>query len=216
MSTAPTRLVVFGATGGTGREVVRAAVGRGVPVTVLARRPGAVRVRDGEPTVRFGDVLRPADLDGLLDSTTVVVSALGIGMSRAATTVYSAGTANVVAAMRAAGARRLVCVSTSALEVGAAASVPQRLLTRQVLHRVLRRPYADMRRMEQVVRSSGVDWTLVRAARLVDGPGTGRYRVGPAGSLRGAWSISRADLGAHLVAAALEDGGTDRVVDLAH
>jgi putative NADH-flavin reductase len=223
--------VVLGATGGTGREIVRQALAAGSAVTVLARRPEALGVRHANLTVVAGDVLRLDDARaavgagvvgsgavgaGVVGSGAVVVSALGVGHSRADTTLYSAGTANVLAAMRAAGVRRLVCLSTSALEHSPASSRFQRVFTRHVLQRLLHRPYADIRRMEDLVRASDAEWTIVRAARLTNGRRTGRYRTGHSGTLPAAWSVSRADLAAYLLALPGDPVTHRRTVEIAY
>ncbi|GAB1508074.1 NAD(P)-dependent oxidoreductase [Actinophytocola sp. KF-1] len=200
------RLTVFGATGGTGRSVIRQALDAGDKVTVLARRPEALAEFGDEITVVGGDVLDLGDVTAAVDGAEVVISALGIGMHRHATTVYSQGTANIVAAMRDARVVRLLVVSTSSLEL------PRRLAERAVaavLHRILAKPYADMALMEAAVRASDLDWTLVRAARLTNGAVTGRYRTAVDDKLRGCWSISRADV-AHFCLTHAADADTFR------
>jgi putative NADH-flavin reductase len=151
------------------------------------------------------DVLDAPSLDKAVADADAVVSALGIGYRRHATTVYSAGTANVMAAMARAGVRRLVCVSTAGLTVPSTGPLLHRLLLRHVLHRLLRKPYADMSQMEELVAGSDTDWTIVRAARLTNGQPSGRYRTSAGSHLPGAWSISRADLASYLLSCA-EDG----------
>jgi putative NADH-flavin reductase len=207
------RLTVFGATGGTGRAVITQALDAGDKVTVLARRPEALAEFGDEITVVGGDVLDLGAVVAAVDGAEVVISALGIGMHRHATTVYSQGTANIVAAMLDARVARLLVVSTSSLEL------PRRLSERAVaamLHRILAKPYADMALMEDAVRAGDLDWTLVRAARLTNGPVTGRYRTVVDAKLRGCWSISRADV-AHYCLTHAADADTFRhTVEMAY
>jgi len=212
----PSRLVVFGATGGTGRELLRQALAAGSAVTALVRRPERLGVWHPDLTVLPGDVLRPDDVRAAVGPGTVVVSALGVGYSRKATTLYSAGTANVLAAMRAAGAGRFVCLSTSALDVSPAGGRFQRAFVGQFLQRVVRRPYDDMRLMEDLVRASDTDWTIVRAAKLTNRPAKGRYRTGETGTLPAAWSVSRADLAGYLLALPADPGTSRRTVEIAY
>ncbi|MCT2585843.1 NAD(P)-dependent oxidoreductase [Actinophytocola gossypii] len=194
------RLAVFGATGGTGRAAIAQALEAGDKVTALARDPGALAEFGDRITVVGGDVLDPDAVGRVVAGSEAVVSALGIGMHRHATTVYSQGTGNILDAMRAEGTRRLLVVSTSSLEIPPPKHVAEWFLARFLLHRILAKPYADMAEMERRVRASDVDWTLVRAARLTNGPVTGRYRTARNGKLRGCWSISRADVAHHLLA----------------
>lgn len=214
--TAVERVVVFGATGGTGRQLVRQALDAGLRVRALARRPEALDVRHDNLQVVEGDVLAPEDVARVVAPGDRVVSALGIGHSTASTTVYSRGTANVLSAMACADVQRLVCLSTCGIDADAVAAPVQRFVTRTVLQRVLRRPYADMAEMESLVRGTGVDWTVVRAARLTDGRRTGRYRVGTAGTLRGSWSISRADLAEYLLRSLDDPDPVRRTVEIAY
>ncbi|HEY0804756.1 MAG TPA: NAD(P)H-binding protein, partial [Pseudonocardiaceae bacterium] len=105
------RLAVFGATGGTGVQLIRQALRRGHRVTALVRRPEAMSIKNDHLAVIKGDVLTEGAADAAMDGTDAVVSALGIGYRRHATTVYSAGTANILAAMRGTGVDRLLVVS---------------------------------------------------------------------------------------------------------
>jgi len=194
------QLAVFGATGGTGMQVVGQALDRGHRVVALARRPESITIDHPNLQVIKGDVLTPDTAEAVVDGADAVVSALGIGYRRHATTVYSDGTANILSAMKTTGVSRLLVVSTSSLHLPDHSQIVARLVTRLLLHPMLRRPYADMTRMEQRVQSSDVDWTLVRAARLTNGPAAGTYRTALRGNkLPGCWSISRADLAGYLL-----------------
>jgi putative NADH-flavin reductase len=196
------QLTIVGSTGGTGQLLTEQALAAGHRVVAVARRPEAVTARHPNLRVVAADVLDAPSLDKAVADADAVVSALGIGYRRHATTVYSAGTANVIAAMDRAGVRRLVCVSTAGLTIPSTGPLLHRLVLRHVLHRLLSKPYADMSRMEGLVTGSRTDWTIVRAARLTNGPQTGRYRTAAGSQLPGAWSISRADLAAYLLACA--------------
>jgi putative NADH-flavin reductase len=211
------RIAVFGATGATGRELVSQALARGHEVTAVARRPEAVSARHHNLGVVRADVLEPDTLVEAVDGQDAVVSALGIGYRRHATTVYSDGTAHVLAAMEAAGVKRVTCVSTTSLGPPPFRSDPLSwLVARGLLHPMLRRPYADMRLMEERVRASGLEWTLVRAARLTNRRPTGRYRLAVDATLPGAWSVARADLARYLLDS-LDDPRTHgSVVEIAY
>jgi putative NADH-flavin reductase len=207
------RVTVFGATGGTGRSVISQALDAGDKVTVLARTPDALAEFGDRIAVVGGDVLDRGVVARAVDGAEVVISALGIGMHRHATTVYSRGTANIVDAMRDAKARRLLVVSTSSLEL------PSRFAERavaMVLHRILAAPYADMAIMEDTVRASALDWTLVRAARLTNGAVTGRYRTAVDAKLRGCWSISRADVAHYCLTHAADTRTFGHTVEIAY
>ncbi|MFJ4671913.1 NAD(P)-dependent oxidoreductase [Kitasatospora purpeofusca] len=210
-------IVVFGATGGTGRHFLELAAEAGHSTVAFARDPLALA--DARPsTIRQGDVLDPDAVARAVEGADAVVSALGIGYSRAATTVYSAGTDHILKAMRATGVSRVVCVSTTSMSPVPWRAAPfQRALTSWVLHPMLRRPYADMARMERfLLEDTELDWTLVRAARLTGGRARGRYRTAVGRRLPGAWSISRADLAHYLLAALQEPAVRREVVEIAY
>jgi putative NADH-flavin reductase len=213
------RVTVFGPTGGLGRELIEQAAEAGHEVVAVARTPSALAAlaaRHEGLTVMRGDVLMPGSLAEAVAGADAVVSALGIGYRRHATSVFSLGTANIMAAMRDAGVRRLVCTSTTSLVVPAGATTVQRLVFRHLLQRMLRKPYADIALMERHVRESALDWTIVRAARLTNGARTGRYRTSVGGHVRAGWSISRRDLAGYMLALAGDGSGNRAIVEVAY
>lgn len=188
------KLIVFGATGGTGRQVVVQALEEGHEVTAVVRRPEAFDLRHDKLEVLKGDVLLPATFRQAMSGKDAALSALGV-THRNPTTVYSTGTVNIMEAMQTAGVRRLVCLSSAGLEVPVATPLPQRLVIRYVIQRIYKHAYEDMSRMEAAVRaSSGITWTVVRPPRLTNGPRTEAYRTAVNNPLLGAQGISRADL----------------------
>jgi putative NADH-flavin reductase len=179
------RVAVIGASGRTGGEVVRQALGRGHDVLAVARRPqslscvgpGSPAGRVGRLAVREADVLDVERLAEALEGVDAVISAVGIGASRRPTEVYSTGTSNLLTAMSSTGAVRLAVVS--AAPVGPREEQPalQRYVAIPVLQRVFGSTYTDMRRMETLLRNSAVEWTALRPPRLMDRPPIGHYRL---------------------------------------
>lgn len=198
-------ITVFGATGGTGRHVVARALDTGHQVTAVVRDPArlAVPPREGLTvfTARLDD--RAAVLQAVTDAD-AVVDALGV-RETGPTTLRADAARVVTAAMRDAGVRRLVAVSASGAHT-TGDSLPIRLLVKPVLGWVLRHQFADMRAMEEVVRASGLDWTIVLPPRLTDRPATGRIRRRVGGNVRGSYSMTRADLAAAVLQAVTDDG----------
>ena len=209
------RLAIFGGTGGTGRCLIEQAVARGDTVTALVRRPDALGELGAKIHVVAGDVLDPGDVAATVTGAEVVFSALGIGMHRHATVVYSQGTANILDAMRAEGIGRLLVVSTTSLEIPGRTQLAEWLLAR-FLHGILRKPYADMTLMERHVRAGDAEWTLLRAARLTNGRHTGEYRTARNEKLRRCWSISRADVADYLLRHATDETTYRSTVDIAY
>ena len=196
------KLSVFGPTGATGAQIVRQVLASGHEVMAVARRPEAVPLADPRLRVVYGDVLNPASLHDGIVGADAVLSALGSRRMSRPTKVYSAGTAAVLAAMRDAGVRRFVGVTAVPVGPEDQKSVLERYLVHPLLHRFFGGGYDDMRRMEELLSESDLDWTVFRPPRLTDGPPTGCYRTAIDGPLPRAWRISRADLAAAMLAAA--------------
>ena len=198
------KLAIFGATGRIGGHLLSWAIDAGHDVHALARHAGALRPRDGL-TVTGGDVLDPAAVAAVVDGADAVLSALGPrgfdGFRGAA--LLAPAASNIIDGMHKTGARRLIAVSAAGAFVTADPGTSW--LIRQILPRVLARPFADVRAMERVIRDSDLDWTLVRASRLVNDPGTGEYRVRADYPPPGGGKIARADV-AHFIGAALTSG----------
>jgi putative NADH-flavin reductase len=110
----------------------------------------------------------------VIKGSDAVMSALGPRGAKSAGLLAGAA-ANIVAAMAQADIRRLFGVSAAGAFIEADPDTGA--LVKLILPRILAGQFADVRRMEDVVRASGLDWTLVRATRLVDGPPTGQYRA---------------------------------------
>jgi putative NADH-flavin reductase len=191
------KLLVIGATRGTGRQVLRQALAAGHPVVALARDPARLDLPPDLPMERLcvvrGDVLDPASLAPAMAGRDAVISTIGVA-SRGPTTLYSAGMRNIIQAMGRAGVRRLVAVSASPLSDDTGDVLLSRLLLTPLIRALLRPVYDDMARMEEAMRRSGLDWTILRPPRLIDRPRTGRYRTARDRRVRGGRTIGRADL----------------------
>jgi uncharacterized protein YbjT (DUF2867 family) len=199
------QIAILGGTGGIGGHVLDWALEAGHPVHALARSPQALAPAPGL-TVTRGDALDADAVARVIDGADAVVSALGPRGAKAPGLLAGAA-ANVVAGMQKTGATRVVCVSAAGAYVTGDPNMSW--LIKAILPRVLAKQFADVRQMEDVIRASGLDWTLVRATRLVNRPGTGRYRVSPDYPPPGGGKISRADV-AHFIAAVLTEDGWPR------
>jgi uncharacterized protein YbjT (DUF2867 family) len=192
------RILVLGATGGTGSSLVEQAVAAGYDVTVLvrdeARLPSsiakAVRVVSGDL------VTSPSILDEALPGQEVVISTLGVGKLLKSNGLIAHSAPAIVAAMRRHDVRRLVF--TSAFGIG----VTRRdtpLLPRLAIATMLRDVYADKELGERAILESDLAWTMVHPVSLSDAPRSGRYRAGERLSLRGFPRIARGDVAEFLL-----------------
>lgn len=169
-------IVVFGATGQTGRHAVEQLLAQGHKVTCVVRRPDQLTLRHDGLRIVKGDVFDSETFHPVMEGKDAVVSVLGV-QQRKPTTVYSQGTRNIMEGMSKHGVKRLICVSSSALELPPQTPFLSRLFLEQFLKRLLKNLYADMERMEHAVRRSDLDWTVIRPPRLTNGPVTRNYRI---------------------------------------
>jgi putative NADH-flavin reductase len=204
--------MVFGATGGTGAQLLIQALDAGHDVTVIARNPSRVTPKERNGlTVLGGDVLDPGAWQAAIDGHDAVLSCLGSTDRKHPTTIYSQGTANIISAMEKCSSRRLVCLSSAGLEIPPGQPLPQRLVTRLVIQRLYRHGYADMAEMERIVPTSDTEWTIIRPPMLTNGPRTGQYRTATNTHLANPRSIPRADL-AHYMLNHIDDKHTWKAI----
>jgi len=205
------RLAVFGATGGTGRQLVEQALAQGHEVAAGVRDPARLPVEHSRLRVVQADVFDPSSLKPALEGTDAVLSALGPHPRADDLTVCSRGVRSILKAMQAAGVRRIVAVSGSPVpkrDPGDGAL--QRVLLRPLLHRMFGRLYADLALMEAQLRESTTEWTVFRPPLLTNGPRSGRYRTTLGRNASGGFGrVSRADL-ADAMLRCLEDAATVR------
>lgn len=190
------KVVIFGATGSVGQHLVKQSVGAGYETSVFMRRKHDDGGSDATVTRHYGDVLNAADVEAAVAGKDAVICALGDGAKGA---IRAAGTANIIAAMQSQGVRRLICQST----LGAGDSRPAlNFFWKYVMFGVLlRKAMADHEAQENLVRRSGLDWTIVRPAAFTDDPVGGQYRHGFAPRERGlTMKIGRADVARFILA----------------
>lgn len=181
-------IVIFGATGGTGRHLVDQALAAGHHVTALVRIPATLPVTHERLCVVPGDVRDPDAVAATIGGQDAVVSALGPNQ-RGPVSLCGDGIANILAAMASHGVRRLVALSA----YGVADSRLRNLYVFAVWA-MRKEKMVDKERMEALIRHSDVDWTIVRPPALADGPHTGRYHLGTDLQMKITSRISRADL----------------------
>jgi uncharacterized protein YbjT (DUF2867 family) len=194
----PTRVLIVGATGGTGRELVGQALERGLTVAALVRNPSKLQIDHPRLTVVQGDVLDAAALEAAMHGQEAVLCALGHKQYFRPTRILSQGTGNIVRAMETHGARRLVCETS--LGIGGSAGRMGLYYSLFVIPLILPFYFWDKTRQERVIADSKVDWVIVRPAALTNGARRGRVRHGSrVGSLVWTLRVSRADVAAFML-----------------
>ena len=185
------KLLIFGATGGTGRQTVEQALAQGHQVTAFVRQPTALAMQHANLAVVQGDAQDKEAIRKTVPGHDVVISALG---TRGGPAMLPEITRNILDAMAEHGIRRSLWVSS----FGAGDSINQMSWVSQtvIVKGFLRQAIEEKNAQEQLIMASGSDWIIARPGGLTDGPRTGVYRVlGSASKEKvGRPSISRADV----------------------
>jgi len=205
------KIVIIAATGGIGRQLLDQAMAAGHDVTAVVRSPHKLTGQHIRTVA--ADLASPdaATLESAIAGADAVLSGLG-ARSTAEAGVAWQGTRAIVEAMQATGVRRLVVVSAAPIGTVASPDRPNppkhdpgdgffmRHLGARFARTAFRTHYADLARMEDVIRASHLDWTISRPPKLTNKPVTGRYRTAIGRNLRGGFSVSRADVAHHMLA----------------
>ena len=206
------KLVVFGSTGGTGKNAVARALALGHTVTAVARRPDAVPARE-RLTVHTGDVLDAASLAGAFAGADAVIVAIGPASNRNPGTLISVGTANVLAGCAQAGVKRLVFESGLMMSDGKELALTSRLGV-AFFRTLFPRLHADKVVAEAALRASALEWVIVRPPALTDGVAVGGYVLGANARVSAARSMTHADCADALVRAATEPQWARQVLNV--
>ncbi len=195
------KLALFGATGRTGRQLLLQLKERGLDVAALAREP--LSLGDLEDSqVTKGDVMDPQAVRRVIAGSTAVLSAIG-RRKDSPIDMMTVAAVNIVTAMREQHVDRLVVLSNTAVEDAHDRPSLVHRVIRGILPRMNSSLVRDSLAAAQIVADSNLDWTIVRAPLLTDGPRTGKCHVGPlTGSIP--VRISRADVAEFMLACVLE------------
>lgn len=205
------KLIIFGATGGTGRQCVDQALAQGHQVTAFVRQSAALTVQHPDLTIIQGDITDQDAVQRAVPGHDVVISALG---TRGGPAVLPEGTRNILEGMASHGVRRSLWVSS----FGAGDSLKQMgwLSQTLIVKGFLRQAIQEKNAQEQIILASGGDWIIARPGGLTDGPLTGTYRVTGPGDKVGRPSISRADVADFMLKNLTDTRYTRRAVGLTY
>ena len=160
------RIIVMGASGGTGALLVEQGLARGHELVAVSRRGTAFGGAENI-TGDAGDasVVRRAVGEG---ADAVV---LAFGGTKGSPTARTDATRGVLAALEPGSVGRIVVHSSIGAD-GSEVFLPA--VSRPVIKLLLGKALADHTGQEKLVQASGFDWTLVRPGGLTDAPATGR------------------------------------------
>jgi len=190
------KLVILGATGGTGLEIVRQAIERRHSVKALVRSPDRLKPFWDCITIKRGDLLDSRQLEGAIKGQDAVLSAFGprVPISKTDANLLERFAVALTEAMAHAGVSRVVVESVAFLFKDSIVP-PTYVFGRLFFPGIV----ADASAMEQVFAGSQLDWTMVRPPQLTDKPYTGKYRVREGHLPRFGFKISRADVADFMV-----------------
>ena len=187
------KLLIIGATGGTGRALVEQALAQGHVVTAFARKPLKITTSHDRLTVAKGNVLDYNSLDQAVHGKDAVLSALGHKRLFIKTTILSEGTRNIIKAMQIHHVKRLICETS--LGIGESRWRMGLYYTLFVIPFITFFYFRDKERQERYIKQSSLDWIIVRPGQLTNGRKRGTYRHGlNIGSILLTVRISRADV----------------------
>lgn len=207
------KLVVLGATGGTGLELVRQALERGHFVTALVRSPDRLAEFRERINVREGDLLNSTELRQAIQGHDAVLSGFGarVPVSKADANLLERFARALTTAMPAAGVTRVIVESVAFLFKDSIFP-PAYLFGRLLFPRTV----ADASAMERIFANSALDWTMVRPPELTDTTFTGKYRVREGHLPRFGLKISRADVADLMIRLAENRASIRKVVGIAN
>lgn len=207
------RLVVLGATGGTGFEIVKQAMARGHSVTAFVRSPDRLKEFRDRVNIRQGDLLNPAELRQVIEGHDAVLSGFGprVPVSKADAALLERFAQALTRALPAVRVRRVIVESVAFLFKDSILP-PAYLLGRLFFSRTV----ADASAMERVFANTDLDWTMVRPPELTDRPYTGKYRVREGHLPRFGLKISRADVADLMIKLAETGASIRKVVGIAN
>jgi uncharacterized protein YbjT (DUF2867 family) len=217
------KLTIIAATGGVGRQLLVQALDAGHDVTAVARNPAKLPpdvLAAGSARIVSADLAAPDPqvLESAIGGADAVLSALG-PHNNADAGIAAPGTRAIIAAMQATGVRRIVAISASPVGTEPSPGRPNpprhdpgdgffmRHVGMRIAKTLFGKVYEDLAQMEDILRASGLDWTILRPPQLTDKPLTGTYRTAYGRNVRGGRSVPRADV-AHYMLAVLDQPGT--------
>ena len=189
------RLLILGATGPTGRNLLEQALAAGHEITAFVRNPARLTMTHARLASAIGDATDSRALESAMAGQEAVLSALGAGNSLRSE-IASRAVAALIPAMRARALKRVIFLSAFGVgETFGQASLVQRLAYCTLLRQI----FADKAKADAMLRQSGLDWTLVYPTVLTHGARSGAYRVGERLAMTGLPKISRADVASFML-----------------
>lgn len=204
------KIALFGASGKIGSEFLKVALAHGLEVRALARTPGKIRYEDSKLEVIKGDVLNFDDVYNTIKGADIVVSLFG-QVKSSPKDLQTKGTTNIVKAMKIEGTERIISLSGGGLPFPEKdqPKFPDRLI-KFIMKIAVPQVLEDAENHAEVLKESGLNWTIIRGPRLTEEPRKGEYRVGWVG-VNASTKIGRADLADFILSEIEKDNFTHQM-----
>lgn len=186
------KLAIFGITGRVGMHLAKQALADGYEVVALVRDPAKVPIQNGRLTLVQGDAMNLGDVEKTVQGADAVISVLG-HRKDSPKDLQTVATRNIIASMEKYGVKRLVSLTGAGVEAPQDQPKVMNHLIKFALKAMSSEVLKDGEQHAEVIKESPLDWVIVRAPMLNEGPRTGKYRVGWVGVNTSA-RLSRADL----------------------
>ena len=169
------KVLIIGGSRGVGKAVLESGISRGLDITVLARFPEKIKSAGQQPRIITGDVLNKDDLKAAVEGQDAICSCIGVPITFKPVALFSTAAANLVEVMKTGNDQKFIAVTG----IGAGDSTGHGGFLYDKLFKpvFLRTIYQDKDREEAIIRSSSLNWLIVRPAGLTNGPQTGKYKV---------------------------------------
>ena len=207
------KVIIFGATGTVGVEIVKQALEKGHVVTAFVRHPEKMaKLQHANLTVFKGDVLNLSDVENAVKNHDAVLCVLGDGR---AGKIRALGTRNIIDAMKKTGIKRLICQST--LGIGESYGNLNFIWKHVMFGMLLKKAFQDHQLQEQHILNSGLDYTIVRPSSLTDGTVTKGFKIGFDGEYKKLnLKISRADVADFILSQLQTNGYIKKAVSISN
>jgi putative NADH-flavin reductase len=207
------KLLIFGATGGTGSQVVQQALEKGFQVTAFVRSPEKITVSNRLLKVVKGDVLQQSSIDLIMPGHDAVICCIGAPPTKAGVQ-RSEGTNNILRSMEKFGIKRFVCQASLGYDDSAVILKNTPFVFRKIIvPLLLKKTFEEHSKQEKIIRQSNTSWTIVRPGSLTNGKLTAQYYQGD-DYTNDIWKvkISRADVAHFLVGQVTDERYMHRAV----
>jgi putative NADH-flavin reductase len=209
------KLLIFGATGGTGSQVVQQALNKGFEVTAFVRNPEKLTLSNPLLKIVKDDVLQQASIDLIMPGHDAVVCCIGVPATKAGQ-LRSGGTKNILRSMEKFGVDRFICQTSLGYDDSAVILKNTPFVFRKIIVPfLLNKTFEDHSKQEKIVSQSTTNWTIVRPGSLTNGNWSGKYYQGDDYN-NDLWKvkISRADVAHFLVGQVTDDRYSGRAVGI--